>query len=88
MTTTGNKTIVGDLEVLGANMGDPRMRNLIMYSRLGAQARLPGFSGLIRWVLRRFNGHPTVACPQGRPEVHGVGSNEPPPSFTHSESDR
>jgi hypothetical protein len=44
MTTTGNKTIVGDLEVLGANMGDPRMRNLIMYSRLGAQARLPSIS--------------------------------------------
>ena len=34
MTTTGNKTcnktIVGDLEVLGANMGDPRMHNLIV----------------------------------------------------------
>ena len=30
VTTTGNKTIVGDLEVLGANMGEPRMRKLIV----------------------------------------------------------
>jgi hypothetical protein len=30
VTAAGNETIVGNLELFGANMGDPKMRNLIV----------------------------------------------------------
>ena len=52
VTTLGNKTIVGDLEVLGSNMGDPKMRNLIVVVSIvhefQGNAAAPESNGVLR----------------------------------------
>jgi hypothetical protein len=52
VTTTGNKTIVGDLEVLGANMGDPKMRNLIVDVSIVHEFQGNDAAQDRNWVLR------------------------------------